>query len=351
MAKIDFVEELTSHPKVYIAISIIGIAFTTIAALFFPRKYVAETTILPPQAALSGSASALAQVGMLVAGGAAPQQDELYSSLLKTRSVLDYVLTHTDVKKASKIDFEEDARELLLKRTSIVINKKSGLIGLAYEDESPERAAVVANTYFAALKSVLNRVAITEAKQRLVFLLEEVDRAEVRASDAERRFLQLQERFAFHPVRPQVEADVRSGVEAELRLKAKQAELSTMKKFATDNSIEVKRLRAEIDALSLASRSQKFSKTSQDDEQGQVANSYRNYLAATGALDSLKKHLEIARVEAAKEAPLLQQVDVAQSPQKPSKPALRQIVVVGASLTFLVMLAYSLYGRKRRSET
>ncbi|WP_159098972.1 hypothetical protein [Aquabacterium olei] len=351
MARKDFVEDFKSHPKVYIAILLIGVAFTTITAFFFPRRFVAETTILPPQAALSGNANALAQVGMLVAGGAAPQQDELYSSLLKTRSALDYVLAHTDVKKASKITLEEDAREVLLKRTSIVLNKKSGLIGLTYEDESPERAALVANTYFAALKSVLNRVAVTEAKQRLIFLLEEVDRAEIRVSDAERRFLQLQERFAFRPVRPQVEADVRSGVEAELRLKAKQAELSAMKKFATDNSIEVKRLRAEIDALGLASQSQKLSKTGQDEEQDQVANSYRNYVAATGALDSLKKHLEIARVEAAKEAPLLQQVDVAKPPQKPSKPALRQIVVVGSSLTLLAMLVYFLSDRKRRGET
>ena len=80
--------------------------------------------------------------------------------------------------KAYDAKYRFEARARWSKNTRIAIGKKDGLISVEVDDESPQRAADMANAYVDELRRMTSVLAVSEAQQRRVFFDKELKDAQ-----------------------------------------------------------------------------------------------------------------------------------------------------------------------------
>ena len=143
-----------------------------------------------------------------------------------------------------------------------------------------------------------------------------------------------------------VEADatVKASIELKTQIASAEVRLSSLRQFSTEGNMAVIKAKAELAALrrQLARLEQGSGDASDAQEKRPAATSYRDYKVRLSALDALVQQQELARIEAAKEGPLLQQVDVAVPPERPTKPSRALIVIIGALVSVLVGAAVAM---------
>ncbi|HMR69933.1 MAG TPA: Wzz/FepE/Etk N-terminal domain-containing protein, partial [Rubrivivax sp.] len=116
-----------------------------------PKTYQATTRLLTQQQPSSAAASALASLGALGAlsglslGGRNPA--DMYVSLMRSDNATDRLIDQFDLFRVYDVTERWQARRELANSTAIAVGKKDGLISVSVEDESPQRAADIANQY------------------------------------------------------------------------------------------------------------------------------------------------------------------------------------------------------------
>src|ERR1700733_4125445 len=126
-------------------------AWTVVAgivlSLVLPVRYMATTSILPPQGGSAGS-GLLSQLGNLgsvasLAGGSLglKNPNDLQVAMLKSRTVEEAVLDRFHLVKLFKVKERSDALKELEKVVEIDNGAKDGLIRISITDRSPQRAA------------------------------------------------------------------------------------------------------------------------------------------------------------------------------------------------------------------
>src|SRR5574337_868532 len=110
-----------------------------------PPTFTAATTFLPPQQAQSSAASALASLGALTgfvgatAGVKSPA--EQYVALMQSVTVSDRIIDRYKLTDVYDAKYRVDARKELAENVRISVGRKDGLITIAVDDHSPQRAA------------------------------------------------------------------------------------------------------------------------------------------------------------------------------------------------------------------
>ena len=154
-------------------VTLVAAAVALGVALLLPPVYTARATLLAPQSQQqSASGAALAALGALggLAGGLAPKTpDELYVALLKSDSVDRALAERFDLLTRYDVRTYEALRKTLPKYIRVSSEKKSGLITVEVDDESPKFAADLANAHREEVTKVLGRLAVSEAQLRRVF--------------------------------------------------------------------------------------------------------------------------------------------------------------------------------------
>jgi uncharacterized protein involved in exopolysaccharide biosynthesis len=169
---IDLLIPLALHWKLLVVAPFaVGLAVLGGTFLMTPT-YVAKTVVMPPQQS-SSAGSVLASLGGLsgLAGAAvgARTPGDQFVSMLSSNRVADRLIARFDLMKVYQSEFRFLARDRLAGSTKIDFGKKDGLISVEVEDESPQRAADMANAYIEELKLMSSTLAITEAQQRRAF--------------------------------------------------------------------------------------------------------------------------------------------------------------------------------------
>ena len=134
--------------------------------------FTATTKFLPPQQQQSGAAAMLAGLGAL--GGLASAASGLknpadqYVAFLQSNSVQDALIDRLKLTDRYESDYRQDTRKELTKNVQIT-SGKDGLISIEASDTDPAFAAQLANAHVEELRTLLNRIAVTEAQQRRLF--------------------------------------------------------------------------------------------------------------------------------------------------------------------------------------
>jgi uncharacterized protein involved in exopolysaccharide biosynthesis len=187
---------LLTHKLWLLIILTIGIAVAVVVALLQPKYFNAQIRLMPPTSnSGSGQAALLGALGG--AGGAASMlgiktPGDLYVGLLKSRSISDHLIAKFSLKEAYKIKTAQNTRQQLSSLTK-VISGKDGIINIDVEDQDPKRAAAIANEYFSALQTMMQRMAVTEAGQRRSFFETQLKQAKNQLTDAEEAFKMMQQ--------------------------------------------------------------------------------------------------------------------------------------------------------------
>ena len=330
-------------------------------AFYLPLVFTARTTLLPPASQQqSGSAAALAQLGALggLAGGlTAKTPDELYVALLKSDTVQRALIDRFDLKKRYDIATYEALRKALPTYVRVSSDKKSGLITVEVDDEVPQFAADLANAHAVEITKVLGRLAVSEAQLRRVFFEQQLNDTKERLVKAELGLRAVQEKSGVIVLDKQAEALIGGAAILRAQIAEREVQMKVMRTGATDQNPDVMRLGSELRALRTELARMESSQggnagSAVDMPVGRLPEAAIDYVRARRELklqetllESMVRQYEVAKLDEAKEGPVLQQVDVALPPDRKSKPARAVIVAVGSLLGLLAAVVFVVWRR------
>jgi uncharacterized protein involved in exopolysaccharide biosynthesis len=341
---------LSRHARLIFGITAACAVVAAGISLLLPNYYKAEARILPPQEKGGNLAAQLLGQGgaglIGLAGGAASKsQGELFIEIMKSRTVLDRIVDRFDLLKLYKARYRQDARKQLLGSLMAKEERKSGIILLTVEDRDPKRAADMANAFVEELKSLKGGLAISEAGQRRMFFEDQIRQTRESLSRAEDEIKAFQQRTGMF----QVDAQARAIIEGIGRLRAiiaaKEVEARVLRTFATAQNPDLQRVEEEIRALRSELEKVETSKGSGFDplmSSGRVPEMGAEYLRKLRQLkynetlyELLSKQYELAKLDEARDAVIIQVIDRAIPPERKSRPERAMIVIVTAFLGFL----------------
>lgn len=353
---LDLLIALGQEKVTLIGVTLLACVIGVVVSLMTPAKYVARTTIMPSQQS-GGGATSLGGLGALgglagLAGlssiaGSIKSSDEMYIALMRSYSVQTSLIEQLQLKQRYGAKTTEDARQALTNNVSIASDKKSGFLLIDGHDGDPEFAAQLANAQVRELNLILSRLAITEAQQRRVYYEQQILKIQAKIPELELEFRASQKSSGI-----EVASLLSEAGSLPSQIAAKELQLQVLSRFATQQNPEIKKLVAEVAALrSQLARYELSKPDANTSEQGKgdktQVNSRSHFVQkATQAYSTLKiqeallegfvKQLEVAKLDEAKEGPILQVVDLARAPEIRAKPERRKIVRAYAVTGFLI---------------
>lgn len=355
---IDFLIVISKHKKTVIGFPLIVTIVAAIISISLPDVFKASTRLLPPQQAQSGAAALLSQLGGVAGavGGAAgiKNPSDLYIGMLRSRTIGDRIIQRFNLMKTYQTDSQEKARKFLEEDTTITASKE-GLISIEVESTEKKNVAAFANAYVEELLKLTKVLAITEAAQRRLFFEGQLEQAKNNLVVAETT---LKVGLESHGV-ISVDSDTRAVVETVGRMRAqlaaKEIQLRAMEAFVTTSNQEYKRVNQEV--ISLRSEISKLQNGRPADGTSIAAGMSTGGIKNIQVLRDVKyyemlyemlaKQYELARLDEAKDATIIQVLDRALEPERKSKPRRAVIVMLSAMLSFCLAIIIAFFHEAR----
>ncbi len=329
-------------------------------AFLLTPTFTARTTLLPPTSQnQSGSSAALAALGSLggLAGGMAKTPDELYVALLKSDSVQRALSERFDLKARYDVANHEQLRKALPKYIRVSSDKKSGVITVEVDDEDPKFAAELANSHVGEVTKVLGRLAVSEAQLRRVFFEQQLKDTKESLIKAETQLRAVQEKSGVIALDKQAEALILGAAQLRGLIAEREVQLKVLRGGATDQNPDVMRMVSELRALRSELARMESSQSGNpgsavDLPVGKLPEVAIDYVRARRELklqetllEGMIRQYEMAKLDEAKEGPILQQVDKAVPPDYKSKPSRGLIVITTTLLALLASAAWVAWRR------
>lgn len=362
---LDYVVVLAKHSRKIVYTTLIVSLITLVVVFLLPKKYTATARIVPPQQNLTLSAQIMEGLGgAMIPGRAAfgalsgfaesllglKSPGDFFVGLLQSETISDRIIERFDLRKEFRVTYIEEAREKLDKIAKFR-STRHGLIAVEVTHQQPAKAAEIANAYLEELANLLRDMAAQEASERLALLERERREAGLRLAKAEEELRQFSEKNTV--LLPDVQT--RGMLEYIANLKAaidfREVELQVYRQWATPLNFQVQQVEAELKALREKLRqaetpgngpeaaSQVMIAVSKMPALGlEYLRLYREVKYQEGLLRVFTKLAEIARLDHARDALVLQVVDRARLPEKKSSPK-RLLILMGVTgATFLIMI-------------
>ncbi|MFN4227326.1 MAG: GumC family protein [Candidatus Ratteibacteria bacterium] len=325
-------------------IFIIGFTFfivvlTMIVSLLVPKSYKAKGVILPSLTSEVTSFSTL--VSSL--GFSVKQQIsniDLCYSILKSRTILDKIIEKFNLMEIYKAKTKEDARKRLSNLTEIKKNKE-GTIEINVIDFSPVRARDIVNSYITLLDETIRCLNITSASQKKLFIEKRLKETEAELKSIEEKVKNYQVEKKISVGRDELTAAKTAG-EIQGRYLAKKIELETLKKFSTSNNPEVIKLENEVKELEKTIVNLPPLET-------EMQRLLRDLKIQETLFTYLTSEYETAKIEEARDTPVISVVDWAEIPEKKYKPKIRINMAISGIISLFLSI-FIVFIKERISE-
>ena len=348
IALMDILLTLAKHKKKIILYPIaFGVAGLLIS-LSMQAVFKANTKILPPQQSQSTASAMLSQLGGLAGGAGAAlgikNPSDLYIAMLKSRALTDKLISRFDLQKRYQAKMMESTRKMLETNSTIAAGK-DGLIAIEVEDKDPKIAMAITNAYVEELTLLTSRFALTEASQRRLFFEKQLELAKDKMIAAETTLAKGIDSKGILSVDGQSKAVVETAARLRAAVSAKEIQIKAMQAFVTPNNNEYKRAYQELlgmqqelgklengNPLAAAPRA---SDAAGGPSSIQILRDVKYYQML---YDLLAKQYEVARLDEAKDIPLIQVLDKAIEPERKFKPQRALITLAAAMFGLIVAL-------------
>lgn len=351
---LEIATAIGEEKKTILGITGVGAVLGLTYALLATPIFTAKTVILPPQQQASAASAMLSQLGGLagMAGAAAgiKSPDEQYVAFLKSATLQNALIKQFGLQRRYEANTLEDTRKLLSKLAQISTDKKTGLISISVDDEDPKFAATLANAHVPALRQVMATLALSEAQQRRAFFEQQLEKTQQALDAAEIDFRQEQQRGGIVATEALAETSVKAGAALRAQIAQKEVQLQSLRSYATEQNPDVQRAAGELGALRRQLRllEQGGQAVGSATSGMQAVRSFRDVKVLQAKLEVLVKQYEMARLDEAREGPLLQVVDPATAPERKSKPRRALVVVVSTLAACFLGLIFALGRRTMR---
>lgn len=319
----------------------VGLVALGISFLVTPT-FTATTKFLPPQQQQSAAAAMLQSLGALggIAGAATglKNPNDQYVSFLQSRSLQDALIQRFNLMERYEAQFPQDAR-LALSSNIRVSSGKDGLISVEVDDHDPAFAAELANAHVQELTQLLGRLAVTEAQQRRVFFEKQLNDAKEKLTQAEQALQASGVNVSALKSDPQ--AAVEGLAQLQASITAQEVKVATMRSYLTENAPDFRQAMTELNALRAQLRKAEASqpKTGAEGDSDYVAK-FRDFKYHETLFELFAKQYELARVDESREGAVIQVVDVAQPPDRKSKPKKAMIAVLATLASGFALLLF-----------
>jgi uncharacterized protein involved in exopolysaccharide biosynthesis len=332
----------------------IGVAALGISFAVTPT-FTASTQFLPPQQAQSAAAGLLSGLGALggLAGAAAGLKNpsDQYVAFLKSRVLEDALIDRFKLMERYESEFKQDARKTLEGNVKISAGK-DGLIDVEVDDKDPQFAADLANAHVDELRTLMSRLAVTEAQQRRQFfegLLQKTKDNLVAAEAA----LQAS---GVNPsaIKTSPAAAVEGLAKLQAEVAAQEVRIQSMRGYLAESAPEMKQALNTLAAL--RAQLAKIDAPATTKDKSDYVNLFREFKYHETLFELYAKQFEIARADEAREGATIQVVDVAVPPERKSKPKKALIAVLatlasGFALLLWVFIRHALKNARRDPES
>jgi capsule polysaccharide export protein KpsE/RkpR len=288
-----------------------------------------------------------------------------YVEVLKSRTVQDRLINRFDLRARYGKTTYFEARKKLARFTDIEEDKKSGVITLTVTDYEPKMAAQIANAYVDELNRLAVDLNTSSAHRERQFLEERLSTAKQDLARASAALSQFTTRNSM--VDPQNEG--RAVMDAAARMQgeliASETELKGLQQIYSDDNVRVRTLKARMAELQSQLRKlvgHSNDATGQDSASSwsapypsmhtlpglgsRYADLYREAKIQEAVYAFVTQQFEMAKIQEAKELPIVRVMDAGVAPEKRSSP-IRSLVVGGSVFGAFLLACLWVVGKYR----
>jgi tyrosine-protein kinase Etk/Wzc len=347
----DLLLILAKNKKIILVLPVLMGIVGLVISLFMPNIYKANTKILPPQQSQSTAAAMLSQLGGLAGGAGAAlgvkNPNDIYLGMLKSRAIVDKLIIRFDLQKKYDQKFLESTRKIVGNNSDIT-SGKDGIINIEFQDKDPKLVTAITNAYVEELVGLTGKFFLTEASHRRAFFEKQLVQAKDNLVATEQSLTGALDSKGMISVDAQSKVILETVARLRAGISAKEIQLKSMQAFVTPNNAEYKRINEEI--LSMRDALAKLENGAPADA-GSSVKETKNGLGNIQVLRDVKYHTmlyellakqyEVARLDEAKDIPMIQVLDVALVPERKFKPQRALIAILSAFLGLFIALIYA----------
>jgi tyrosine-protein kinase Etk/Wzc len=354
--------KLARGKRTIIQVTLVVFAFATVVAFLLPFRYTSTTSFIPPANLGNGNSMAAMVAGQLSAMGAGDllgsikNPGDLYAGILKSHSIADALIKRFDLMKVFKVRKESQAEKILAASTDVTVDLKSSIVTVDVTAKSPGLARDLANGYMDALRDTNGRLTLSQSSQRRLFFGQQLAKEKDDLEEAEVDLKKTEEQSGLIAPAGQTEAEITTIAQTQAQIAVREVQLAALRDSATEQNPEVIRLRSEIgDLQGQLARLQRGSgkestaaiPTSKVPEiQLEYVRKEREVKYHEALFDMLSRQYEAARLDEARDAPVLQVLDAASYPDTKSSPKRSYYMAGGLAFGFIASCVWVLT-RKR----
>jgi uncharacterized protein involved in exopolysaccharide biosynthesis len=370
---------LWEHRRLLLRVGLVSMVLSTVVAFLLPERFESSTTIMPPEQTNSGAAMLAALAGRGGGSGGGAALGSIAGGLLGVRSNGDLLidLLHSGSVEGGLIEdfhlqqvygnrYVEDTAKRLTARTEISESKKSGVITIVVTDTDRGRAQGMARDYVERLNRLLAQVSTSSARRERMFIEQRLAAVTSELTAAQEDLSKFSSKTSTVDLKEQTRAEVDAGAKLQAQLIVAESEMSSLEQIYGDDNVRVKAARERVAVLrrevgkiggsaetaddSPASAGELYPSLRQLPALGvRYADLYRRVKVQETVFEMLSAQYETARIQEAKELPVVSVIDAAGWPERKSFPH-RSRVILGGMALWLIPASLWLLLRRRWQE-
>jgi uncharacterized protein involved in exopolysaccharide biosynthesis len=363
---------LWDHRRLLFRVAVVAMVLSATIAFLIPKRYESVARLMPPEQPSTGAAMLAALAGHSMGGLAGfgnlagllggRTSSALFIDLLHSRTISDHIIDRFNLQHVYKKRYRIDTVKYLGHQTTVVDDKKSGVITITFSDTDPRRAQAITQAYLDELNSIVTRANTSSARREREFIEKRLVSVQTELQGAEKALSQFSSTNVTLDIKEQTHAMVDAAAKLQAELIVGQSELDSLEQIYGDANVRVRAARARIGVLQSQLTKMSGSAAAEGSDEsneasGQLypslrqlprlavpyADLYRRVRIQETVFELLSQQYEMARLEEAKDTPVVAVIDQPLVAEKKSfPPRLLMILLltgfaVGATAFYIVL--------------
>lgn len=335
----------------------ISLMLSLLIAFTLPKRYKSSARIMPPSGSNIGTAMLAALAGRALggfsgignlAGGlfGGNNTSALFVDLLRSGTISGHLIDRFDLQRIYHKRYRVDTAKYLAHHTAIIDDKKTGVITVTVDDTDPRRARDLAQAYLDQLNLLVNHTGASSAHQERVFIEKRLTKVKADLEDAQQRMSVFSSTHATVDIKEQTRAMVDAGAKLQAQMIVEESSLNSLRQIYGDQNVRVRAAQARIAVLQkqlskMSGSSAPLTESASEESSGDIngdaselypplrqlprlavpySNLYRQVQIQEAVFELLTQQYELARIQEAKDVPVVSVIDAPGIPEKKSFP-------------------------------
>lgn len=347
-----------------------GVFLFLILLFIYPKKYLAEVSILPPdQTDQSGTLSSLLNEGIssgILNTPLSSYNSELFVQILKSRTAALYVVKKCNLVSYYGKDTNIVAADELMNKLDVSLTKE-GIVKLQVDvnskllpwifddaDSLKRTAAFLSNTYVEALDSINNAKLISKAKRARRYIEEQLMITKAHLDSVEFALMDFQKKNKAISLSEQVTAAIDAAARLKANIVQTEIELGFLEtNLRNDNQTivalnnKLKELRKQYDKMQLSNQDYLLAFGNVPELGKKLSDLVREVRIQNQVYLMLQQQYYQEKIQENRDIPTVEILDEAIPPLKASSPRVIFSTIVGCIFIFLLLVLYLILKEKQ----